>query len=67
MDYEKLGAFYLGSTYDPATKTTGDAVARALELRHREDARDERGTEAKHHRGSGARRTAPHRLLEEPS
>src|SRR5213083_1806134 len=26
MDFEKLGAFYLGSTYDPATKATGDAV-----------------------------------------
>ncbi len=26
MDFEKLGAFYLGSTYDPATRTTGDAV-----------------------------------------
>src|SRR6478736_9864130 len=26
MDYEQLGAFYLGSTYDLATKQTGDAV-----------------------------------------
>lgn len=26
MDFEKLGAFYLGSQYDPATKTAGDAV-----------------------------------------
>src|SRR3954454_7179954 len=26
MDYEQLGAFYLGSTYDPATKATSDAV-----------------------------------------
>ncbi|MBL9020401.1 MAG: DUF853 family protein, partial [Myxococcales bacterium] len=26
MDFEKLGAFYLGSTYDPATKTIGDAL-----------------------------------------
>src|SRR5665647_402097 len=27
MDYEKLGAFYLGTTYDPATRaTTGEAV-----------------------------------------
>ena len=26
MDFEKLGAFYLGSTYDPATRATGDAV-----------------------------------------
>lgn len=26
MDFEKLGAFYLGQAYDPATKATGDAV-----------------------------------------
>ncbi len=26
MDFEKLGAFYLGQTYDPATRTAGDAV-----------------------------------------
>lgn len=26
MDYEKLGAFYLGASYDPATRATGDAV-----------------------------------------
>src|SRR5262245_25320320 len=26
MDYERLGAFYLGKQYDPATKSTGDAV-----------------------------------------
>lgn len=26
MDFEKLGAFYLGTTYDPASKATGDAV-----------------------------------------
>src|SRR5689334_22165101 len=26
MDFEKLGAFYLGTEYDPATKAAGDAV-----------------------------------------
>lgn len=26
MDYEKLGAFYLGHQFDPATKSAGDAV-----------------------------------------
>lgn len=26
MDFEQLGAFYLGTTYDPATKAAGDAV-----------------------------------------